>query len=383
MNHPRRQQRWLSRLDRPPGRPSGFSLIEVLVGTAITVTVVTSMAAMALLSELRLGRDAEVNQTLVDHWSRTLTFISNEAQQAHWIRTSLRGTYPSTCGKAAPDGGGGALLVLEGPPSEANPTEPLWQVVYGVRENTNSKDWRGVNRLVRCGPPFEAISRWAQAEADAKNRDQLLEADASFGALSDASPTETVIADQLAQDNPLQVQLFEPTQGRDRDALLSLFFARKSDPAATYPPPKEFSTYQTRIRANRNPGFDVTATTCQTSKDSDGNQEPADATDCRIAVASTTGQLNTYYKEYRLPASAGTFVVNQCSLGANCVGPKSIGNVDVIYLSGSYDSYTTKQFSQSNEGPCSRTSCYLANKEQKVQIYDGDILVFNDRIRRL
>lgn len=350
------------------GRPEAFTLVELLVGTVLSVIVVSSLAAIALIAELRMGRDSEVNQNLRDQWGRTLAFINNEAQHAFWIRTT---TTTWDCGdQGVPQGN---LLVLEGPPNPAN-NNPTWTVAYGVRANTNSTQWRGFNRLVRCGPPFITNTRQDRtAEALAGNLDLT------------AQPTESVIADQLAETNSFQTQLFDQTLAKDRDANLSLFMSRRT--GLSYPPAGMFgTTFHSQVRANRNPGFDVTGNAaCTTTTDADGNEEPPLSGSCPL-LPSTDGQVRTtYLKEYNLPAS-GTLTVNSCQTAQNpnCKGPKSATTVDVVFLKGNFADFKTIQFSASNSNePCSRSSCYVSNGKQNVQIYDGNILVFYDKILRL
>ncbi|MFN5463965.1 MAG: PilW family protein [Cyanobacteriota bacterium] len=359
-------------------RLPSFTLVELLVGSVITVIVVSSLAALALISELRLGRDSEVNQNLRDQWGRALAFMNNEAQNAYWIRTSIA-AWPCAGGALPP----GPVLVLEGPPNPANNNQPFWNVVYGVRANGNSTQWRGFNRLVRCGPPFEALRR---PDAPLPAAQQARRAAALAGNLAFTEQnTESVIADQLAQDNPLQIQLYDQTLAKDRDVQLSLFMSRRT--GASYPPPGMFaSAFHTQIRANRNPGFDVTGNpACLTTTDADGNQQPNSAACPSMPLKDSLGRT-TYIKEFNLP-SAGTFTVNGCNPNSGCLGPKSSSTIDVIFLKGNFADFTTRQFAapgQANAtGPCSRTSCWLSNGSQNVQIYDGNVLVFYDQILRL
>jgi hypothetical protein len=337
-------------------RLEGFTLVELLIGSALSVLVVSSLAAIALIAELRMGRDTEVNQSLRNTWSRTLNFISNEAQQANWIRTSIPATSPYACDPENPPS---SPLVLEGPPNPADPTTPLWQVVYGVRANadaTSRRNWRGFNRLVRCGPPFEALARGATKEAGWAGNLSYTEAVA-----------ETVIADQLAQTDPLQVSLFDTTD-KDRNAQLSLFLSRGS--GLSYPPTASFDGFHTQIRANRNPGFDVAGDPgCVTVGPADNQQPPAGG-NCDPLLSIDSVERKVRIKEYNLPKS-GTFAVQG-----------QPNTTDVIYFKGNYASATLVYQSGSSD-PCSRDSCYVSVGQQKVQITEGNVLVFFDRIIRL
>ncbi|MEB3335720.1 MAG: type II secretion system protein [Cyanobacteriota bacterium] len=382
-------------------RLPAFTAIEMLVGATVSVILVGSLGALALISELRMGREAEVNQSLRDTWGRTMAFIANEAQQSYWIRTNLTPLPDITSGYPCTGNPPDNLLVLDGPPNPTNPTAPTWRVVYGVRENkTTEKDWRGFNRLVRCGPPFELISR------DKTTGDALpaaLRAAALAGNLSyTEASTETVIADQLAESKeipcptppkegtslpgncyqPFQARVFDYVAGRDRDAQLSLFLSRRT--GSLYPP-ASFPAFHTQIRASRNPGFDVNGnSSCNTVLDSSGsgNQVPSNTSACETNLPDHSSGRKIVLKEFNLPNVAGTYTINGC--GVDCDGPEKTDINEVIFLKGNYDAFTTKQFSSSDSTrACSRKSCYLSNGIQNVQIYDGNLLVFYDRILRL
>lgn len=388
---PQRLMRRLRNRGISPGQQDAFTLVELLVGGVLTVVVVSSLAAIALIAELRMGRDAEVNQVLRDNWARTIAFISNEAEQAHWIRTP---TDPSayTCPTSRTRLAGSPLLVLEGPPTGVdanNRAIPAWSVVYAVMTNNQPAEWRGFNLLVRCGPPYEAIARGGAPQDSPRG--------AVGGNLAySADPQESVITDQLAQTDPFRVRVFEtnPAKG-DREALLSLNLSRRSNPNLPYPPLNSSpgnaaigSTaftpgFQTQIRTTRNPAFDLSnANSCLTSVDAAGNQEPPNPTQPPCLVASQSGQRTLRIKEYRLP-NGTDLQVNKCTLGPNCEGPKSTGRMDVIYLKGNFADFRTNQFSPTSTLPCSRSRCYLSSGSQSVTIYDGDVLVFFDRIVRL
>jgi hypothetical protein len=377
---------------------AAFSSMDLILGTFISVVLVGSLGGVALISELRFARDSEVNQSLRDTWGRTLAFITDEAEHAYWIRTSITTPPGYPCGATAPS----QPLVLDGPPNPADPSVPIWRVVYGVKANSaNDPDWRGVNRLVRCGPPFEEIAR--NNTPQEKRTAELLTA-ASSGNLSITKENvESVIADQLPAiatircpasttpipgtcTQPFQARLFDSGSNRDRDAQVNLFLSRSGN-ASTYPPPT-LPGFHTQIRANRNPGFDVNGNPkCITTTDaSTGNQEPpavtvvARNTDCEYYSTDSTFRRTTI-KEYNLTED-GEFRINASCV--DCDSPRATDITDVVFLKGTYDSFSTKQFSLSDSTrPCSRKSCYLSNGKQKVQIYDGNMVVFLDRILRL
>jgi len=358
----------------PKGRTDAFTLVELLIGAALSVIVVSSLAAVALIAELRMGRDAEVNQSLRDHWGRTLAFINNEAQQAYWIRTT---TTAWPCGgEGVPEG---PLLVLEGPPNPATNGSPSWTVAYGVRANGSSKEWRGFNRLVRCGPPFIANARGSETPEDPEER----RAEALAGNLDyTANPTESVIADQLAQTGPFQTRLDDSSLQRSRDAEVSLFMSRRT--GLSYPPAKTLGTaFHTQLRANRNPGFDVTGNPACNTTTIDGSEEPNLSGSCPLLPLKDSLGRRTFIKEYNLPAS-GTLKVNGC--GQDCRGPRSTSTTDVVFLKGNIADFT-KQFAAPGKpnatDACSRASCFVSNGKQNVQIYDGNVLVFYDGLVRL
>ena len=378
---------------------AAFSAMDLILGTFISVVLVGSLGGVALISELRFARDSEVNQSLRDTWGRTLAFITDEAEHAYWIRTSITTPPGYPCSGTAPSN----PLVLDGPPNPANPAVPIWRVVYGVKANTpNDSDWRGVNRLVRCGPPFEQISR---DNTPQQNRAEALRIAASSGNLTITSPyVESVIADQLPViatipcpaaripisgpcTQPFHARLFDSGSEQDRDAQVNLFLSRSGN-ASSYPPPT-IPGFHTQIRANRNPGFDVTGNpNCITTTDATtGNQEPSalqpvtPESECEYFLVDNTNRRTTM-KEYNLPDSAGTFRINASCI--DCNSPRATDITDIVFLKGNYDDFSTKQFSITDSSqPCSRKSCYLSNGKQNVQIYDGNMLVFFDRILRL
>lgn len=351
---PSRPQRWprwpAAHKVAPRGSQQAFTLAELLVGGVLSVLVVSSLGAIALIAELRMGRDAELNQNLRDKWGRALAFINNEAQQAYWIKTEIS-SYP--CGGEAPS----SPLVLEGPPDPQNPAQPRWSVVYGVKSNAGSSNWRGFNRLVRCGPPY------VNTRDDINFKDSAQ--DANFGYLDENVPAsqwkESVIADQLAKENPFRSALFDEDLRKDRDVKIWLYMSRRTGNA--YPPPGTFGTdYHTQIRASRNPGFDVAGNpACATSTVSGAAVPP---TTCINGPFKDSFGRNTYVKEYNLPSS-GALTVKGTS-----------NTTDVLFLKGNYP----EDFKADRS--CNRIRCTLSGK-QEVTIEQGNVLVFYNRIMRL
>lgn len=370
-------------------RADAFALVDLIIGTAVGIVLIGSIGGLALMSELRFNRESELNQALRNSWSRSLAFISNEAQQAYWISNvvSLPTGYP--CPGAAPDN----PLVLDGPPNPANPAYPLWRVVYGTRTNEpGSNQWRGVNRLVRCGPPFERLSR---DNTPQQTRTDALRAAAVGGNLSFSDNyQETFIADQLSETatipcplasipgpcrQPFQVRLFNTSATRDRDAQVNLFLRRGSGP--TYPPNSN-TGFHVQIRASRNQGVDATSgnPNCTTQTDTFGNQVPTNTDACQIFYRDTSKRRNLLV-EHHLKSSTGDFRINGC--GPTCDAARLLDVTEIVYMQGLYDDFTIKQFSAGDTRPCSRKSCYLKSAKQSLQIFDGNLIVFNDRMIRL
>jgi hypothetical protein len=373
-------------------RPKAFVTAELVVGITLALAAVTFWGVYVLLDELRVAQESEVNQSLRSNWSRTLAFITNEAHHAYWIRNSL-GNDPYPCSGTAPNE---PLLVLDGPPNPADLDSPIWRIVYGVRPNSSVREsWRGHNRLVRCGPPFTTIARTATDE-ERRNAAMSSNLDVQNG----VKPVETAISDFLAEQKeipcsgsnpipgkcwqPFDVKLYDSQSVRERDVQLSLFFSRRN--GDVYPPKAIFPGFHAHLRANRNPGFDITGkANCETSTDQFGNEEPPSTSDCQsLQVQDSTWRRNRL-KEYTLPKT-GTFVINRlCKESSeNCNTARVTDTIDVIYLRGNFADFTFNQFSPNDDTrPCSRKQCYLSDGNQSVTIYDGNMLVFLDRVVRL
>jgi hypothetical protein len=376
-----------------PGKGSeAFSLVELIVGAAVSAVLIGSVGGLALVHEMRHNRDSVVNQSLRDSWTRTLAFISNEANQAYWIRTSITSPPGYPCQGSEPAN----PLVLDGPPNPANPSQPTWRVVYGIRGiGDNSTQWKGVNRLVRCGPPFEQIAR---SDVDPELREEALREAALGGNLSYSEDyRETTLTDQLPAigdsslpcptvkyspspcRQPFFARVFNTKAPVDRDAQVNLFLRRRSGRSF---PPAANSGFHVLIRANRYPIFDVAGNpNCTTSTDALGNQFPNSTAECiRSNVLDSTLRRNTVI-QYNLSNASGSLRINGC--GLNCTGPRVSEATEVIYFPGRFDDYGTKQFSATDTRPCSRKSCFIQGANHSVQIFDGDMLIFYDRIMRI
>jgi hypothetical protein len=377
------------RSTRPSKDLEAFGLVELMIGTVMGIILVGSIGGLTLVSDLKVNRDAEVNQTMRDNWSRSLALIANEAQQAFWISNVVGAPTGYPCAGGAPDN----PLVLDGPPNPANPTAPIWRVVYGVRSNAaDPNQWRGVNRLVRCGPPFERIAR---DDTPQQTRTEALRSAAVGGNLSfTENYEETVVTDQLPRRTeipcpvasipgpcmqPFYVKLFNLGGTRDRDAQVNLFLSRAT--GQTYPPAANVG-FHIHIRALRNPGFDVIGNpSCTTQTDSLGNQEPNFLNNiCQTTTYDSVKRRNIT-REYNLSNADGNFRINSC--GPTCNSPRVTNAIEIVYLRGLYDDFTTKQYAANDSRPCSRSSCFLSSPRQSLQIFDGNVVVFYDRILRL
>ncbi len=130
------------------------------------------------------------------------------------------------------------MLVLKGP---KNPTNPAWTVIYGVRSHAGGAGdlYRGTKLLIRCGPLPLA------ADPHPSNYQQT----AIFGNLqnNNQNPTETVLLDRLANNNPLQVLLLaNANNGPVQDAQLRI--TMQASPDSTYAGDQPF-----RVHAQRSP----------------------------------------------------------------------------------------------------------------------------------
>ncbi len=375
--------------NRNSQRVDGFFLADLLVGAAIGSVLVASLGGLALISEIKFNRSALENQNLQLKWSRSLAFISNEAQQARMIGTvaTLPMGYP--CSGSIPAN----PLVLDGPPRTDNPDVPTWRIVYGVRSNgTNSSQWKGVNRLVRCGPAFEDIAREDQPQQQ-NMTSNVVEAAVSANLDSAGGYQETFITDQLprAADipcptpntpgtcrQPFDVKLFSTSATRDRSALVNLFLSRGDGHIF---PAVSRGRFHTQLFAFRSPSFSPVADArCLTSNNAIGNAEPGNLTACQTSREDSSFRQVTN-KSYNIPVGSGDYRINAC--GPTCDGPLVTDVNELIYLNAPCSSFPTMQYSAMDTRPCNRQSCFLGGDAQNVQIFDGNVLIFTDRIIRL
>lgn len=212
---------------------NGFSLVELMIVAGLTAVVLSSLGALILVSDMKLGRRSDSMQEAQEQWGRAVTFIQNEVADAATLSVTLgNSSYP--CGEPVPS----PILVLKGP---KNPTNPAWTVIYGVRSRATGEAglYRGPKVLIRCGPLPLA------ADLNPPNPQQT----AIFGNLpnNNANPTETILLDRLPADNPLQVLLLaNANNGPVQDAQLKV--TMQVSPDTTYASDQPF-----RVHAQRSP----------------------------------------------------------------------------------------------------------------------------------
>jgi type II secretory pathway pseudopilin PulG len=212
---------------------NGFSLVELMIVAGLTAVVLAGLGALTLVSDVKVGRRSDSMQEAQEHWGRAVTFIQNEVADAATLSATLsNNNYP--CNGIVPN----PVLVLEGP---QNPNNPAWTVIYGVRSRADSEAhlYRGPNLLIRCGPLPLA------ADLNPPNPQQT----SIFGNLpnNNANPTETILLDRLAGNNPLQVLLLaNANNGPVQDAQLRI--TMQASPVITYASDQPF-----RVHAQRSP----------------------------------------------------------------------------------------------------------------------------------
>lgn len=227
-DHIRRQQGSWCRSSRAPiqkkmERGHGFSLVELLMVAGLTAVVLAGLGALALVSDVKVGRHFSSIQEAQEEWGRAVIFMKNEVAEASSLSSDLASTvYP--CTGEVPD----PVLVLKGPPLKnpldpTNPTAPAWTVFYGVRNRASAEVglYRGPKLLVRCGPQPLAADR----------NPSDLELAAIYGHLDEKdSPKQTVLLDRLPSGTPLQLSLLaDPTKGPVYDAVLTITMQADTD----------------------------------------------------------------------------------------------------------------------------------------------------------
>ena len=213
---------------------SGYSLVELMIVAGLTAVVLAGLGALTLVADVKVGRRSDSMQEAQEQWGRAVTFIQNEVADAASLSATLgNNNYP--CGVQAPS----PILVLRGPNNSSN--NPAWTVIYGVRSRAGGEQglYRGTMLLIRCGPLPLA------ADLNPPNPQQT----AIFGNLpnNNASPTETILLDRLAENNPLQVILLaNANNGPVQDAQLTITI--QASPDTTFASDQPF-----RVHAQRTP----------------------------------------------------------------------------------------------------------------------------------
>jgi type II secretory pathway pseudopilin PulG len=202
-------------------RDSGFSLVELMIVAGLTAVVLAGLGALALVSDVKVGRRMNSIQEAQEQWGRSVIFIKNEVADASTLSSGPLASADYPCNGELPD----PALVLKGPlkPDKT----PYWTVIYGVRNRAVGEEglYRGPKLLVRCGP---------QPLASARNPANL-QLEAIYGHLDETQvgvvpQAQTVLLDRLPAGTPLQLTLLaDPAKGPVYDAQLSLTMQADTD----------------------------------------------------------------------------------------------------------------------------------------------------------
>lgn len=131
----------MRRARRPGARRGGFSLVELVIGTLISV-VLLAAGVRALLA--LINGDSAMQQELnrKDDISRVLGLIQDETRNAQRVETGASlAPVSNACSTQA-------QLILRGSTSSED-------ISYGLMSNTLNGTWRG-NVLMRCGPTYNS-----------------------------------------------------------------------------------------------------------------------------------------------------------------------------------------------------------------------------------
>jgi len=196
-------------------RDSGFSLVELMIVAGLTAVVLAGLGALALVSDVKVGRRINSIQEAQEQWGRSVIFIKNEVADASTLSSGPLTSADYPCNGELPD----PALVLKGPLNTTT-GKPYWTVIYGVRNRAVGEEglYRGPKLLVRCGP---------QPLASARNPANL-QLEAIYGHLDETQvgvvpQAQTVLLDRLPAGTPLQLTLLaDPDNGPVYDAQLTL-----------------------------------------------------------------------------------------------------------------------------------------------------------------
>ncbi len=140
MNSPR----LLNQLRLQAGKPSGFSILELLIA-AVLGTLVTFVAGEALVNQLRLSARAEALERQRTEWSRSTHFIESEiALSQQVITTAANIAIPAACTNFTNANFRMALDIRHDLPP----------AIYAVLPS--DARWLPNNSLWRCGPQVQA-----------------------------------------------------------------------------------------------------------------------------------------------------------------------------------------------------------------------------------
>ena len=322
-------------------RPFGFSLVELLLASALGVIVIGGLGATLLLSEIRLQRNFEDNKNLKDSVDRVSALMQREISFASNIE--LPGS--QTCGGNSIS----SPIVIIGPRN-------LWSITYGVPSTNPVPGWRATT-LVRCGPPY--------------NQD---------GSLNLSSTVTSVVIQDLQTSNPwlreVNTDLGVTASGTVANALsrginitlnlgntgniFSQSFAARS---STNP------YYSMGDQLDNGGSFTATCTGVVNTPSSvictrTTNAKP-------VLVNGVLATDNDIRNHFYVPSNAGAVTID---------GDKLVE--DIVYLPRPKSEYTViRKTSVSGSGNCDRTSCYLAGPSgQTITLRYVNVLVFPDSI---
>lgn len=135
-------------------QPRGFTLVELLVGAAIS-GVVIAVSGYGLVSVMTADKTALAQSERRIELNRALELISSEVKAASNIELDAAAAAATVSGLTIPSGGQ-AVLVLNVPTS----TE---KIIYYIAPAPTGSVWQGPNVLYRYGPSFNADGTYATA----------------------------------------------------------------------------------------------------------------------------------------------------------------------------------------------------------------------------
>lgn len=153
-------------LTKKPASPKGFTLIELIIASVMSVLVL-GFAGFGLLFMLREQAVTNASGDLQYNLNRAVDFIAEEVRQASAVTTTA--TLPSGC---VGTGTNTVVLGLTIPPDTTT------NVIYYTKTPPNS-DWLGPSSIYRCGPNYSAAGVADYSTGSTKNADILIDLIAS------------------------------------------------------------------------------------------------------------------------------------------------------------------------------------------------------------